>query len=34
MNAMPVRVGVGIVGGVIVFGLIMGARSMNRRPQP
>jgi D-alanyl-D-alanine carboxypeptidase (penicillin-binding protein 5/6) len=33
INAMPVRVGVGIVGGVIVFGLIMGARSLNRRPQ-
>jgi D-alanyl-D-alanine carboxypeptidase (penicillin-binding protein 5/6) len=26
-------VGVGIVGAVIVFGLIMGARSLNRRPQ-
>jgi D-alanyl-D-alanine carboxypeptidase (penicillin-binding protein 5/6) len=26
-------VGVGIVGTVIVFGLIMGARSLNRRPQ-
>jgi D-alanyl-D-alanine carboxypeptidase (penicillin-binding protein 5/6) len=30
---MPVRVGVGVVGSVIVLGLIMGARSMNRRPQ-
>src|SRR4051795_11619257 len=27
IDAMPVRVGVGIVGSVIVFGLIMGARS-------
>jgi D-alanyl-D-alanine carboxypeptidase (penicillin-binding protein 5/6) len=33
INAMPVRVGVGIVGGLLVFGLIMGARSLNRRPQ-
>jgi D-alanyl-D-alanine carboxypeptidase (penicillin-binding protein 5/6) len=33
IDAMPVRVGVGIVGSVIVFGLIMGARSLNRRPQ-
>jgi serine-type D-Ala-D-Ala carboxypeptidase (penicillin-binding protein 5/6) len=33
INAMPVRVGVGIVGGVIVIGLILGARSLNRRPQ-
>jgi D-alanyl-D-alanine carboxypeptidase (penicillin-binding protein 5/6) len=32
-DAMPVRVGVGIVGAVIVFGLILGARSLNRRPQ-
>ena len=30
VDAMPVRVGVGVVGTVIVFGLIMGARSMNR----
>lgn len=30
---LPVRVGVGVVGSVIVFGLIMAARSMNRRPQ-
>jgi len=28
-----VRVGVGVVGTIIVFGLIMVARSMNRRPQ-
>jgi serine-type D-Ala-D-Ala carboxypeptidase (penicillin-binding protein 5/6) len=33
VDAMPVRVGVGVVGAVIVFGLIMGARSLNRRPQ-
>jgi D-alanyl-D-alanine carboxypeptidase (penicillin-binding protein 5/6) len=31
IDAMPVRVGVGVVGSVIVFGLIMCARSMNRR---
>jgi D-alanyl-D-alanine carboxypeptidase (penicillin-binding protein 5/6) len=34
IDAMPVRVGVGIVGSIIVFGLILGARSLNRRPQP
>ena len=33
IDAMPVRVGVGIVGAMIVFGLILGARSLNRRPQ-
>jgi D-alanyl-D-alanine carboxypeptidase (penicillin-binding protein 5/6) len=33
VDAMPVRVGVGVVGSVIVFALIMGARSLNRRPQ-
>jgi D-alanyl-D-alanine carboxypeptidase (penicillin-binding protein 5/6) len=33
INAMPVRVGVGIVGSIVVFGLIFGARSLNRRPQ-
>ena len=33
VDAMPVRVGVAVVGAVIVFGLIMGARSLNRRPQ-
>ena len=33
IDAMPVRVGVGIVGSIIVFGLILGARSLNRRPQ-
>ena len=32
-DAMPVRVGVGVVGAVVVFGLIMGARLLNRRPQ-
>jgi len=33
IDAMPVRVGVGVVGSIIVFGLILGARSVNRRPQ-
>ena len=33
IDAMPVRVGVGIVGSIIVFALILGARSLNRRPQ-
>jgi D-alanyl-D-alanine carboxypeptidase (penicillin-binding protein 5/6) len=32
-DAVPVRVGVAIIGTVIVFGLIMAARSLNRRPQ-
>jgi serine-type D-Ala-D-Ala carboxypeptidase (penicillin-binding protein 5/6) len=32
-DALPVRVGVAVIGAVIVFGLIMVARSMNRRPQ-
>ena len=32
VNALPVRVGVGVVGAIIVFSLIMGARAMNRRP--
>jgi D-alanyl-D-alanine carboxypeptidase (penicillin-binding protein 5/6) len=31
-DATPIRVGVGVVGSVIVFGLIMAARSLNRRP--
>jgi len=31
-DAVPVRVGVGVVGSLVVFGLIMGARSINRRP--
>jgi D-alanyl-D-alanine carboxypeptidase (penicillin-binding protein 5/6) len=30
-DATPVRVGVGVVGSLIVFGLIMAARSLNRR---
>lgn len=32
-DALPVRVGVAVVGALIVFGLIMVARSLNRRPQ-
>jgi D-alanyl-D-alanine carboxypeptidase (penicillin-binding protein 5/6) len=32
-DALPVRVGVGVVGTIVVFSLIMVARSMNRRPQ-
>ncbi|AFM15973.1 D-alanyl-D-alanine carboxypeptidase [Mycolicibacterium chubuense NBB4] len=32
VDAMPVRVGVGVVGAVIVFALIMAARALNRRP--
>ena len=32
-DALPVRVGVAVIGTVIVFGLIMAARSLNRRPQ-
>ncbi|HEV7359917.1 MAG TPA: D-alanyl-D-alanine carboxypeptidase, partial [Mycobacterium sp.] len=32
-DALPVRVGVGIIGAIVVFALIMVARSMNRRPQ-
>jgi len=32
IDATPVRVGVGVIGGVVVFGLILGARSLNRRP--
>ncbi|MFV8166056.1 D-alanyl-D-alanine carboxypeptidase family protein [Mycobacterium sp. 134] len=31
-DSLPVRVGVAVVGAVIVFLLIMGARSLNRRP--
>jgi D-alanyl-D-alanine carboxypeptidase (penicillin-binding protein 5/6) len=30
-DAMPVRVGVAVIGTLIVFGLILGARSVNRR---
>jgi D-alanyl-D-alanine carboxypeptidase (penicillin-binding protein 5/6) len=33
IDATPVRVGVAIIGSIIVFGLIMAARSLNRRPQ-
>ncbi|MCH9668407.1 MAG: D-alanyl-D-alanine carboxypeptidase, partial [Actinomycetia bacterium] len=33
VNALPVRVGVGVVGAIIVFVLIMCARALNRRPQ-
>ena len=33
VDATPVRVGVGIVGSIIVLALIMAARSVNRRPQ-
>jgi len=33
VDAMPVRVGVAVIGSVVVFVLIMGARSLNRRPQ-
>jgi len=29
---VPVRVGVAIFGTIVVFGLIMGARAVNRRP--
>ena len=32
-EALPVRVGFGVIGTIIVFGLIMAARSLNRRPQ-
>jgi serine-type D-Ala-D-Ala carboxypeptidase (penicillin-binding protein 5/6) len=32
-DALPVRVGVAVVGTIIVFALIMVTRSMNRRPQ-
>lgn len=32
-EALPVRVGVAVAGTIIVFALIMVARSMNRRPQ-
>ncbi|WP_396936606.1 D-alanyl-D-alanine carboxypeptidase family protein [Mycolicibacterium sp.] len=31
-DTLPVRVGVAIVGAIIVFALMMGARSLNRRP--
>jgi D-alanyl-D-alanine carboxypeptidase (penicillin-binding protein 5/6) len=32
-DALPVRIGVAAIGAVVVFGLIMVARSVNRRPQ-
>jgi D-alanyl-D-alanine carboxypeptidase (penicillin-binding protein 5/6) len=32
-DELPVRVGVAIIGTIIVFGLMMAARSLNRRPQ-
>jgi len=32
VDAMPVRIGVGLIGAVIVFFLIMGARALNRGP--
>ncbi|WP_369803607.1 D-alanyl-D-alanine carboxypeptidase family protein [Mycobacterium sp. NAZ190054] len=32
VDATPVRVGVGVIGAVIVFSLIMAARAVNRRP--
>lgn len=32
VDAMPVRIGVGVIGAIVVFMLIMGARAMNRRP--
>ncbi|MDZ4265896.1 MAG: D-alanyl-D-alanine carboxypeptidase, partial [Mycobacterium sp.] len=32
VHAMPVRVGVAVIGSVIVFSLIMCARALNRRP--
>ena len=33
IDGTPVRVGVGVIGAVVVLGLILGARSLNRRPQ-
>jgi D-alanyl-D-alanine carboxypeptidase (penicillin-binding protein 5/6) len=32
-DVLPVRVGVAVIGTIIVFGLIMAARLLNRRPQ-
>ncbi|MBB2991171.1 D-alanyl-D-alanine carboxypeptidase (penicillin-binding protein 5/6) [Mycolicibacterium iranicum] len=32
VDATPVRIGVGVIGAVIVFTLMMGARALNRRP--
>jgi D-alanyl-D-alanine carboxypeptidase (penicillin-binding protein 5/6) len=34
VDDLPVRVGVAVIGTVIVFCLILAARSINRRPQP
>ena len=31
-DTMPVRVGVAIIGAIVVFALMLGARSLNRRP--
>jgi D-alanyl-D-alanine carboxypeptidase (penicillin-binding protein 5/6) len=33
IDGTPVRVGVGVIGAVVVLGLFLGARSLNRRPQ-
>jgi len=33
IDAVPIRVGVGVVGGAVVLSLMMAARSINRRPQ-
>ncbi|PQM44281.1 hypothetical protein C1Y40_05561 [Mycobacterium talmoniae] len=32
-DALAVRVGVAVIGAIIVFALMMVARSLNRRPQ-
>ena len=32
VDGTPVRIGVGLIGAIVVFCLIMGARAMNRRP--
>ena len=32
-NALPVRVGVAVVGTVVIFSLILAARSLNQRVQ-
>lgn len=33
VDALPIRVGVGVVGAAIVLSLMLAARSINRRPQ-
>jgi D-alanyl-D-alanine carboxypeptidase (penicillin-binding protein 5/6) len=33
VDAVPIRVGVGVVGAAVVLSLMMAARSINRRPQ-